>query len=188
MGIRDAWVKSVREEAIASFGSKPFSYDEQKIQNRDLLGKMRPSVIAGLPGRGKSMAMAWVIDQLATSLAQKHYEAHDMSVLHNISFLFTSATTLWNGFFHDELPDPRTQYMFIDDWGMEYRTEWTASRADEWFRIRESTLGVHTWMTTNLSREQFLNQPGLERIVSRIQGSMDWIEFTGIDRRKSWKK
>lgn len=188
IGIRDAWAVSIREKAIAALGAKPFSYDEQKIQKRDLLGQMKSSVIAGLPGRGKSMAMAWVIDQVAKNEAQKHYEAHDMSVLQDIGFLFTSSSALWDAFHTGTCPDPHTQWAFIDDWGMEYREPFAVSRADEWFRIREATSGVHTWLTTNLSREQFLTQPGLERIVSRIQGSMDWIEFTGVDRRKSWKK
>jgi hypothetical protein len=187
-GVRDAWARAIREEAITVFGSKPFSYDEQKIQKRDLLGQMKSSVIAGLPGRGKSMAMAWVIDQVAKIEAQKEYEAHNMSALEFFHPVFISASALWDAFHAGAGPDPRTKYVFIDDWGMEYREPFAASRADEWFRIRESTSGGYTWMTTNLSREQFLAQPGLERIVSRIQGSMDWIEFTGTDRRKAWKK
>jgi len=188
MGVRDAWVRSVCEEAMVAFGTKPFSYDEQKIQKRDLLGQLKSSIIAGLPGRGKSMAMAWVINQVAKREAQKEYEAHNMSALEFFHPVFTSSSALWDAFHTATGPDPRTRYVFIDDWGMEYREPFAVSRADEWFRIRESSPGVHTWMTTNLSREQFLSQPGLDRIVSRIQGSMDWIEFTGTDRRKSWKK
>lgn len=186
--IRDRWIHDLRDEAIAVFGDKPFRYDANQIQKRNILGQLQSTVIAGLPGRGKSMAMAWIVDQAIETVVQHAYEDHNMSSLHQSPFLFTSGSALWDMFHAGNAPNPRIMSVFIDDWGMEYREPFAISRADEWFRLREATSGVRTWMTTNMSRDQFLNQQGLERIVSRIQGMCDWIEFTGADRRKSWKK
>lgn len=188
IAIRDRWIQDLHDAAVVVFGDKPFGYDANQIQKRNVLGQLQSTVIAGLPGRGKSMAMAWVIDQVIRKTVQQTYEDHNMSALHQSPFLFTSASALWDTFHAGNAPDPRIPSVFIDDWGMEYREPFAISRADEWFRVRESTSGCRTWMTTNQSREQFLNQQGLERIVSRIQGMCDWIEFTGADRRKSWKK
>lgn len=188
IAIRDKWIQDLRDEAIAVFGDKPFAYDVNQIQKRNALGQLQSTIVAGLPGRGKSMAMAWIIDTAIRKVVQQTYEDHNMSALHQSPFLFTSSSALWDSFHAGNAPDPRIPSVFIDDWGMEYREPFAISRADEWFRIRESTSGCRTWMTTNQSREQFLNQQGLERIVSRIQGMCDWIEFTGADRRKSWKK
>lgn len=182
-------MRKVRSAAIAEFGSKVFAYDEEQIQKLDTLRRSEGAVIAGSPGRGKSMALAWIIDKVISE------EAFGCFGSNTFPFLFTSSSALWDAFHASadreskiQIPSPHRKWVFIDDWGMEYRSPFAVSRVDEWFRIREATPGVHTWLTTNLSREQFLNQAGLERIVSRIQGSTDWIEFTGTDRRKSWKK
>ena len=179
----EQWIRRRRSSAMTALGQRAFTYDENQIQKLDALRCSDGAVIAGLPGRGKSMALAWVIDKTINDAAFEHFCNNGMP------FLFGSSSALWDRFHTGiEIPDPRTLWVFIDDWGMEYREPFAVSRADEWFRIREATPGVHTWMTTNLSKEQFLSQQGLGRIVSRIQGSTDWIEFTGTDRRKSWKK
>lgn len=188
IAIRDRWIHDLRDAAIAVFGDKPFGYDANQIQKRNILGQLQSTVIAGLPGRGKSMAMAWVVDRVIEKAVQQTYEDHNMSSLHQSPFLFVSGSALWDMFHAGNAPNPRIASVFIDDWGMEYREPFAISRADEWFRLREATSGVRTWMTTNMSREQFLNQQGLERIVSRIQGMCDWVEFIGADRRKSWKR
>lgn len=188
LAIRDRWIQDLRADAMKAFGDRPFMYDVNQIQKRNILGQLKSTVIAGLPGRGKSMAMAWVIDRVIEQIVQKTYEEHNMSALHSGPFLFISSSALWTSFHEGKMPDADYPCVFIDDWGMEYREAFAISRADEWFRMREATSGVRTWLTTNMSREQFLNQQGIERIVSRIQGMCDWVEFTGTDRRKAWKK
>jgi DNA replication protein DnaC len=176
----DAWIQRARDKAIAALGEKPFGYDEDQVGKRKLLAASQGAVIAGLPGRGKTMSMAWVIDRVLKEEAPKYYRSNEMP------FLFISASSLWDMFHAAAPPSPTVTWLFLDDWAMEYREPFALTRADEWFRIRESTLGLHTWMTTNLSMDQFAAQPGLDRVVSRIQGMTDWIEVIGRDRRTGW--
>jgi DNA replication protein DnaC len=176
----DRWIEDVRNLARAKLGPKPFSYIIGQISQRTALDKLNGAVLAGRAGRGKTFALAYKIDSILAALAPT------LSLSGDHPFLFTSASHLWDGFHQGLEIDSNVNWAFIDDWGMEYREPFAISRADEWFRIRESQTEFHLFLTTNLSRKQFLQQDGMERIVSRIQGMTDWIEFTGADRRKGW--
>ena len=176
----EAWIQKAREKAMAAIGERPFTYDPERVQKRRNLGMSQGAIIAGLPGRGKSMGMAWVIDKTLKDVAPTYAPRGEFP------FVFISSSALWDMFYNGTAPDPLTPWVFIDDWGTEYRQQFAATRADEWFRERESRLNLHTWMTTNLDRQAFIEQPGLERVVSRMQSMMDWIEFAGPDRRPGW--
>jgi DNA replication protein DnaC len=176
----DSWIEWARNTAKAKLGPKPFSYVASQILQRTALDKLNGAVLAGQAGRGKTFALAYKIDSVLASLAPT------LSQSDSFPFLFTSASHLWDGFHQGLEIDSDIKWAFIDDWGMEYREPFAISRADEWFRIREAQLDFHLFLTTNLSRRQFLQQDGMERMVSRIQGMTDWIEFTGADRRKGW--
>lgn len=177
----EEWIAKARDMAIAGIGARPFSYVADEVQKRDQLDASEGAILAGHPGRGKTCAMAYVIDRVLRLLAPKYSPSCEFP------FLFLSASQLWDAFHNATPPEPRVRWLFVDDWGMEYKEPFAMTRADEWFRIREACPGTHTFITTNLSMPQFKAQVGLERVVSRIQSMTDWINFTGPDRRKGWK-
>lgn len=173
------WSRKMRLLAIDILGDKPFTYDPAKCEKRTMVEDKAGWVIGGRPGFGKTMAMALKIDQVIKVCAPTYYNR-------DCPFLFTTASALWDRFHMGQAPDPLTPYVFIDDWGTEYREAFAVTRADAWFSARESHLGLSLFITTNLDKKLFMEQPGLERVASRIQGITDWISFTGKDQRKGW--
>jgi DNA replication protein DnaC len=75
-------------------------------------------------------------------------------------------------------------YLFLDDIGTEYRTDWALSRFHKLVESRYKTGDQFHVISTNLSRGALMAHTGMERAIDRIIEGATWIEVTGKSQRR----
>jgi len=155
------------------------NFDDKKIRDKGKLDKKigemlevgRGLIILGDIGVGKTMDLVYIFKRICSE--QKDYEEIP------ISYYFMPA--LFKKLHQGEEATLR-KFVMLDDWGREYAEPFALSQFEaliEKLYSREITLII----TTNLTKEQFINREGWIRITDRVREMCATLEISGNSMR-----
>lgn len=168
----EVWKVKADARLSETLGGRYLAYDYDGIPKREVLLKTPSFIISGQRGAGKSMALTYALQERAVNLWK-----HDVTEIeaYKAPVLFT---LLHNGSY----PKEDAALFAIDDLGTEYGEAFALSQFGALVEFRYSHL-LPMLITTNMTRSEFLNREGWERISDRLLQMCSWIVFTGGSRR-----
>jgi len=184
---------------ISSIGARYLkNFDEEKIREHEELDKRidemfetnKGIILFGDVGVGKTMDLVYISLRIFENLIGAEIKVKDLLTnnkgdifyegLHiPVSYYFMP--TLFNKLHFGEKIDFE-KFVLLDDWGREYAEPFALSRFEiliEEIYARESSLVI----TTNLTKEQFINREGFARVTDRAREICSVLEIPGISMR-----
>lgn len=140
-------------------------------------------IISGGVGVGKTMALIYIYRELVKKIIDEKVQHGDifyLSDLLRISVYF--APQMFNDFHSGEDYAP-TRYVLIDDLGREYVEPFSLSRFEIFIEGFYRDTRKRIFITTNLTREQFIQRQGWARINDRLLERCRWMDVSGSSRR-----
>ncbi|PIV55477.1 MAG: hypothetical protein COS15_03495 [Caldiserica bacterium CG02_land_8_20_14_3_00_36_38] len=185
---------------ISSIGIHYFkNFREEKIRKKKQLDERidemfntgKGIILFGDAGVGKSMDIVYIskriierqskpITRYIDPLSDKTFEAYEELPI-PVSYFFMPS--LFNKLHTAELVNFE-KFVLLDDWGREYAEPFALSRFEilvEEIYANENLLVI----TTNLSKEQFINREGWGRITDRVREICAILEIPGKSMRHS---
>ena len=160
------------------------NFDKKKIREKDKLDSKindmfetgKGIIIFGDVGVGKTMDLVYTISRIYKE--QPDYNERDTPEI-PISYYFMPA--LFN-LLHQGGKPAIKKYVILDDWGREYATDFSFSQFEGFI---EEIYGkeIRLVITTNLTKEQFLNRDGWLRITDRVREMCSMLEIPGRSMR-----
>jgi len=160
------------------------NFDEKRIRDRDKLDKKieemfetgRGIILFGDVGVGKTTDLVYIIKRIYRE--QGDYNDRDDP---DIPIAFYFMRNLFN-ILHQGGKATIRKYVILDDWGREYATDFSFSQFEGFI---EEIYGkeIRLVITTNLTKEQFLNRDGWLRITDRVREMCAVLEIPGKSMR-----
>ena len=175
-------IKQFIEDSIGVHYLKNF--DEKRIRDKEKLDKKieemfdtgRGIILFGDVGVGKTMDIVYIIKRIYKE--QRDYNDRDNPDI-PVSFYFMR--NLFN-ILHQGGKATIRKYVILDDWGREYATDFSLSQF-EGFIEEIYSREIRLVITTNLTKEQFINREGWLRITDRVREICSMLEIPGRSMR-----
>ena len=173
------------------------NFDEEKIRERKELDKKvnemfdtgKGIILFGDVGVGKTMDLVYISKRIIEKQNRpqtkfRDYMNNEEIIIYDalpipVSYYFMP--TLFNKLHFGEKIDFE-KFVLLDDWGREYAEAFALSRFEiliEEIYARENSLVI----TTNLTKEQFINREGFARVTDRAREICSVLEIPGESMR-----
>ena len=160
------------------------NFDEKKIRDKDKLDKKindmfetgKGIILFGDVGVGKTMDLLYITRRIYRE--QKDYEERDNPEI-PVAYYFMPA--LFN-LLHQGGKPAIKKYVILDDWGREYVIDFSLSQFESFIEEIYSR-EIRLVITTNLTKEQFINREGWLRITDRVREMCATLEIPGRSMR-----
>ena len=161
------YLKYFNEESVA---------EKEKIDKKisEMFSKGKGLILFGNVGVGKTMALVYIFRKICES-----YKNEPFYKAVPVSYYFMPE--LFRKLHCGEVVSLKN-FVMLDDWGREYAEPFALSQFEaliEKIYASERILII----TTNLTREQFINREGWARITDRVREMCGIIEINGSSRR-----
>lgn len=166
------WGLRVDKRLSETLGARYLTYEIDAIPKREALLKATSFIITGQRGAGKSMALTYALQERAVNMGR-----HDVTEIEAYK-----APVLFTLFHNGGYPKEDAELFAIDDVGTEYGEPFALSQFQALVEFRYSHL-LPMLITTNMTKVEFNNRAGWERISDRLLQMCSWIVFTGGSRR-----
>ncbi|MGC8758219.1 MAG: hypothetical protein ACP5QX_07265 [Caldisericaceae bacterium] len=168
-------------------------YTEKMIRNKDsldmaineMLSTGRGIILLGDVGVGKTTDLVYIIERIAEVQKKvRIIEDYTESVIYSsvqipVSYYFMP--DLFNSL-HNAERVQLERYVMFDDWGREYAEPFALSRFE--MLIEQLYAGERSIViTSNLTKEEFVNRPGWARITDRVREMCSVLEIQGQSMR-----
>ena len=160
------------------------NFDEKRIRDKDKLDKKindmfetgKGIILFGDVGVGKTMDLLYITRRIYRE--QKDYEERDNPEI-PVAYYFMPA--LFN-LLHQGGKPAIKKYVILDDWGREYVIDFSLSQFESFIEEIYSR-EIRLVITTNLTKEQFINREGWLRITDRVREICATLEIPGRSMR-----
>jgi DNA replication protein DnaC len=159
-------------------------FKEEKVRQKKQLDKLIKGmlasgsgiVISGGVGVGKTMDLVYVVKRIV-----KGQESYAEKFIPDIPVAYYFMPALFQKLHYGEKAR-LDKFVVLDDWGREYAEPFALSQFEEMVErvySKDRTLVV----TTNLTKEEFLEREGWLRITDRVREMCAFIEIKGESQR-----
>ena len=160
------------------------NFDEKRMRDKDKLDKKindmfetgKGIILFGDVGVGKTMDLLYITKRIYTE--QKDYDERYNPEI-PVAYYFMPA--LFN-LLHQGGKPAIKKYVILDDWGREYVIDFSLSQFESFIEEIYSR-EIHLVITTNLTKEQFINREGWLRITDRVREMCSMLEIPGRSMR-----